>query len=213
MRLLSVLITFLAFSVSLFAQNDRKAEKVLKDVSKRYEKAKGIKAAFTIVTYSGVDKSKSTEKGTIYIRGNNFRLEIAGQEIFCDGKTIWTYQKVVNEVQINNYESSENELNPANLFTMYSKGYFYKLDGEVKEGAKTYTVVELAPKDKNKQFHKVKILVDKANNAIYSSEIRYKNGNIVTYTINSQDLNQKFDKNFFTFNSGSHKGLIVTDLR
>lgn len=49
-------------------------------------------------------KSKETKTGKVMSKGNMFIAELGNQKLFCDGKTLWTYLKDVNEVQINNFE-------------------------------------------------------------------------------------------------------------
>jgi hypothetical protein len=60
------------------------------------------------------------------------------------GKTIWTYDKSANEVQVSQFDASGSSITPQKLFTnFYDKDYLYKLNDEKKVGAKTYQVVEL----------------------------------------------------------------------
>jgi outer membrane lipoprotein-sorting protein len=36
------------------------------------------------------------------MKGAKYKVAVTGQEIFCDGKSIWTYDKAANEVTITN---------------------------------------------------------------------------------------------------------------
>lgn len=56
-----------------------------------------------------------------------------GQEIYCDGKTMWTYLKDANEVQISNYNPKSSDINPSEIFTVYEKGFLSKFIGEGKK--------------------------------------------------------------------------------
>ena len=57
----------------------------------------------------------------MYIKGDKYRLEFAGQDVISDGKTRWTYVKDANEIQIDNQRKDENAITPTNIFTLYEK--------------------------------------------------------------------------------------------
>src|SRR6476620_1901179 len=79
-----------------FAQKDKAADKLLSTVSSRYKKFKSIKADFTYAIENKIDKAQEKQKGVIFVKGNKFKLDIAGQIITCDNATVWTYSKEVN---------------------------------------------------------------------------------------------------------------------
>ena len=57
------------------------------------------------------------------LKGDKYKLEIAGQEIICNGNTLWTFIKDAEEVQVNEPEYEEGSINPANIFTVYENGF------------------------------------------------------------------------------------------
>ncbi|OYU97071.1 MAG: gliding motility protein [Bacteroidetes bacterium B1(2017)] len=192
-------------------QND--AEKLMERVSKRYKAFKSIKADFVYTIENKQQKSQEKQKGNILVKGNKFRLDIANQLIICDNKTIWTYSREVNEVQINNYSPKEGAIRLDDIFTMYGKGFIYKTAETRKEGAKDIVVIELTPKDKKKKFFKIKVTVDKTNQTILNSQIFEKNGTIHNYSVTNQFPNLKFDDNQFTFDAKKYPGVEIIDLR
>ena len=71
----------MAFLTGAIGQTDQKAQNTLKAVSEKYKSLKSIKALFTITIENGKDKSKEVQKGTLYLKGSKYKLEIAGQDI------------------------------------------------------------------------------------------------------------------------------------
>lgn len=208
------LITLL-FSAGLFAQTSKKneAETLMERISKRYKAFKTMKADFSYAIESRQNKNTEKQKGQILIKGNRFKLDIANQLIICDNKTVWTYSKEINEVQISKYDSKNNAVRLDDLFTMYSKGFLYKLLESKKEAGKEIVVVELTPKDKKKNFFKIKVTVDKTNQTIISSQVFDKSGTIHTYTVINQVPNLIFKDNQFGFDPKQYPGCEVVDLR
>jgi outer membrane lipoprotein-sorting protein len=208
------LITLL-FSAGLFAQTPKKneAETLMERISKRYKAFKTMKADFSYAIESRQNKNTEKQKGQILIKGNKFKLDIANQLIICDNKTVWTYSKEINEVQISKYDSKTNAVRLDDLFTMYSKGFLYKLLDKKNEPGKEIVVVELTPKDKKKNFFKIKVTVDKTNQTILSSQVFDKSGTIHTYSVINQVPNLIFKDNQFGFDTKQYPGCEVVDLR
>ena len=92
------LIAFSLFTLSSIAQSSKDADLLINKISKRYKKFSSIKADFTYSIESKAEKINEKQKGNIVIKGNKFRLDIAGQTIIGDNKTQWTYSKEINEV-------------------------------------------------------------------------------------------------------------------
>lgn len=210
-------IAFVAFSVATFAQtnNEKKAQKILNKVSKSYKSLKSLKASFEIQLSEPGAKSVSSQKGTLYLKGDKFKVEMPGQEIISDGKTQWFYTKDVNEVQITDYKPNDNEISPTNIFTIYDRGFKYQWVEEKNENGQMVDVVELVPKagQDKKDFTKIKLSIDKMAKQILSSEIIYRSGRKVRYFINQQVPNINLADTFFNFEPIKYRGIEIVELR
>lgn len=210
--LLFVLGSFNGFSQAPPA--DKKAQEILNGVSSRYKSYKSVKSSFTITVENPKDKSKTTEKGTLYIKGSKYKLEIAGQEVISDGKTRWTFVKDANEVQIDNQRIDENTITPTTIFTMYEKGWQSRYMGEKKQGALTVHEIELVPNDpKKKNIFKVKLTINKNDKSIVSAKMFDKNGSIQTITVDKFLPDGAADDSIFIYSAAKYPGADVVDLR
>ncbi len=203
-----------------YAQNnslgssDPAAKVILDAVSKKFKSFKAVQIAFTLKVEDIKGKIQGTKKGAVYMKGSKYRVSITGQEIFCDGKDIWTYDKSSNEVTITQLDLSGNALTPQKLFTnFYDKDFLYKLNGERKEGTKLVQEIELTPTDKSKNFHKVYLLVDKKNQIIINTKILEKGGNQYSWTANSLNGNATVTESTFLFDKKKYPGVEEIDLR
>jgi outer membrane lipoprotein-sorting protein len=93
-------------------------------------------------------------------------LDVANQVIICDNKTIWTYSKEVNEVQINHYNPKEGAIKLDDIFTMYNKGFLFKI-AETKKKVKTkLPFLNLPQKIKRRTISKSNLLLTKPTKAL-----------------------------------------------
>jgi outer membrane lipoprotein carrier protein len=215
MKKIYLLAGFVFAFVSMFAQgSDPAAKKILDAVSNKFKTFKSVQSTFTLQIEDAKGKVQGTKKGTVYMKGDKYRVSITGQEIFSDGKDVWSYDKGANEVTITQLDPSGSGITPQKLFTsFYDKDFLYKLNGEQKVGSKTLQEIELTPVDKTKTFHKVYLLVDKASSTIYSTRILEKNGNKYSYTVNNLNGKAAVPDNMFTFTKSNYPGVEEVDLR
>jgi outer membrane lipoprotein-sorting protein len=99
------------------------------------------------------------------------------------------------------------------IFTMYNKGFVSKMGENVKESGRELTVLELAPKDKKKNYFKIKLFIEKNNQQIIKTIVFDKNGSVHTYTITNQIPNIKFDDGYFTFIAKKYPNVEINDMR
>ena len=197
------------------AQTDTKAKSVLESVTKKVNSLKTLKASFTLKISGGKGgKVNDTKKGTIWLKGQKYHLQLSGQEVICDNKTIWTYNVDAKEVTISTFNPSEQSISPAKLLTnFYDKEYKYRYAGERKEAGKACDVVELSPIANTKQVSKIELLVDRASSMIVGGNIWSKNGNKTQYTISNIVPNANIPDTYFAWDTKAHAGVEINDLR
>lgn len=213
MKKVVLVVAVLVLGLQAIAQGDKKAKEILNGVSAKYRSYKSMKAEFSYTLENPQAKIKETQVGNIILSGSKYRLGIAGQEVICDGKTIWTYMKEAKEVQVNDVDPDAEGIKPSEIFTMYEKGFMYKFVEEKKVGKQTLQNLELTPTDKTKNFFKIKLTVDKASKQIVKSIIYEKTGNKYTYAIKAFTPNFAVNAGTFSFDTKKYPGVEVVDLR
>ena len=223
-KLLTPFLFFLSihfYSSELWAQNksmgqsDPNAKKVLDAVSANFKKYKSVKASFVFKNEDAKGKVLGVKKGNLFMKGTKYRITlVGGQDIFCDGVNIWTYDKTANEVTISKFDPTQNTITPQKLFTnFYDKDFLYRLNADKSEAGKKLHEIELTPYDKTKSFFKVYLLVDKATKTIYSTKIMEKSGVHYVYTVNALNGNAPIGDDVFVFDKKKYPGVELVDLR
>lgn len=217
------LFTFLimsSFVVALNAQdknpttNDPQAKKILDAVSAKFKTFTAPQAMFIYRVENAQGKALSTKKGIVTMKGNKYKVVMDGLEIYSDGKTSWSYDKASNEVTVNTVDASGTGMTPQKLLTnFYDKDFYYKYNGEKKEGTKTVQEIELTPTDKTRPFHKVYLLVDKNSKSITAAKFLEKTGGRYSYIITALKPRVPVKDSDFTWNKAKHPGVEVVDLR
>ncbi|WP_080237227.1 LolA family protein [Spirosoma rigui] len=207
-----ILSLAMLLTVPAFAQKDKRAQDILDAMSKKYKSLKSYQAAFT---YASVGAgAKESYKGDLTVKNEKFRLVLGGQEVFTDGKTMSTYIKESNEVNVQDYDKNEtSELNPTQIYTIYKRGFDYKYLKEQKQNGRTLEVIELTPNRQKSPIATVQISVDKADKSVRNWLIVNKDGKRTTYTITKFTPNANVPDSYFVFDKGKYPGVEVVDLR
>ena len=111
-------------SVVVAQKNDPAAKQMLDAVSAKFKTFNSVQAGFSYKVEDAKGKTMSTKTGTVWMKGNKYRVSFGGQEIFSDGKTVWNYDKSSNEVTINNVDASGSALHPRNYLPIFTTKIF-----------------------------------------------------------------------------------------
>lgn len=207
-----LLLTAFTLAVLPSHAQDAKAKSILDKVSTKMKSAKTLKANFSLAMKNAKGATMQTISGTFMMKGVKYHINAGAQEIICDGKSVWTYLKKNNEVQISSFDPSEQTISPSKLFSgSYEKEYNYAYKGSKSFGGKNVDIIQLTPKAA-KSFKNVELYVDNSGN-IAGGNVYESNGGSYTYTISGITPNASIADAQFTFNTKSHQGVDVTDLR
>ena len=211
-KITSLLSLIIVLTLPALAQKEKRAQGILDAMSKNYKSLKSYQAVFT---YASVGAgAKESYKGDLTVKNEKFRLVLGGQEVFTDGKTMSTYVKESNEVNVQDYDKNEtSELNPTQIYSIYKRGFDYKFLKEQKQGGRTLEVIELKPNRQKSPIATIQISVDKVDRSVRNWLIINKDGKRTTYTITKFTPNVNVPDSYFVFDKGKYPGVEVVDLR
>lgn len=117
-----ILFLFLAmFSFEIAAQ-DKKAETILDAMSAKYKSLTTFNANFTYGVEGTGTKLTNVFTGNVTVKGNKFRLKTAGQEVFNNGKDLFTFVKETNEVNISEFDpKDDSDFSPTKIYSIYNR--------------------------------------------------------------------------------------------
>lgn len=209
----TLLLLLLVGWVAASAQNtDGGATAILQNVSAKYQ-------AFTTMqidyTYKVVKDKKTVSAltGKVMIKGNKYYMTFDNQYFYCDGVTMWNYQKATNEVSVFDYEESDDDmLNPAKMLKNWQKEYTAKFIREEAEGNKTLQIIDITPKT-GQSYYKIRLFIDKNKKEIVKSSIYQKDNAIHTYHFDKFVANAAIADSQFAFDATKHAGVEINDMR
>ncbi len=198
--------------ISIQAQSKKKAEALLENVINKIASYQNFEAelSYTMVnTEMNIDEKKT---GKIYVSGDKYRIEMPGQIIISDGKTLWTYLEDSQEVMVSNLEDNDESISPTTILTSYNKDYDARFDKDATYKNSNLKQIILKP-SKGKNFEKMSVLVNSKNMTLENFSVYDQNGNVFTYHIVDLKPNVKLPEDTFTFDTKKYPDVEVVDMR
>jgi outer membrane lipoprotein-sorting protein len=191
---------------------DKKGQDIVNKLAEQTRSYQSIKIDFVYKMENTKQNINEKLDGTVWMKGEKYKIHLLGQIIICDGKTVWTINEEAKEVQISSVDPKDEESSPAKLLTNYDKNYRPKFIKEAIEDGKTIQTLDLTP-IKGKSFYKIRIRIDKNLNQVVSSTVYDKDQTTYFYIVKKFDVAQKLTDAQFTFEKSKYPAYEIIDMR
>ncbi len=200
MRRIFLIWTALLVAVLLHAQN---ATSVLDKSAATLRAAGNVKIGFTLEVDGGASA------GYIKLQRQKFVMNVGGSITWFDGKTMWTYVKANEEVNVTNPSADAvAKMNPYAFLSFYKKGYTVKMGkGTAKEHEVLLTGKSGSP------YTNVVVRINKSTQYPTFIKMTSSKGAVTTIRCNSFLKNQKYKDSTFQFNKKNYPDAEIVDLR
>ena len=159
---------------------------------------------------------KEQNSGSLLLKGTKYQVLLPdlGMKVYSDGKTVWNLMEAANQVMITNVgDDSQGGIDPSAIFNIYQEGYTFKFVEDKQESGKTISYVDLFPLDKNAEFNKIRVGVDKNNLMVQSLVTFGKDGNQYGIYVKEFKTGQNIADSEFVFDKSKHKNIEEIDFR
>lgn len=217
MKRLILFLTTLVFTFSGVAQIthtangnvDKHAQDILKKAAAQFS-SKTVTCKVTLVNRDASKAEKiRADVNVLYCKGK-YRITTPEQELYCDGASLWHWQKDVNEVVVSKMVDTDDDLtNPGRLLANYSKSFRPKYIRTDPDGT---AVIDLQP-IKPKSYHKIRLFVVAQTGLLKRMEMHNYDGSRGEYIVSNFKSGAKSTDKDFTFDLAAHKGVEVIDMR
>ena len=184
---------------------DQKADALLKRAAAQFGNV-----SFKVTASMLDTQKKETLRQTaqvLYCKGC-YRVSVADQEVICDGKTVWQWNKTAREVAVTNMSTDDVDLmNPARLLKNYDKSFRAKYI-RTDEGV---ALVDLQPRSA-RSFHKIRLYMNEKSGQLQRMEVHKYDSSREVYEI-TEFKRASTPAAKFTFDPSQHAGVEIIDMR
>lgn len=213
--ILILLFAFLFASAQTEIKNgvvvDHGAEKIIKQTVSKLKKDTPLSFS---VDYDISNGSKTTEKGKASFLSSNDKYRVISNafEDYCDGKTLWHYDKKSNEVEITEVEDGKSLFNFVKIIDTYTKSFRPKLIRKDYLGKTQVNIIDLTPQ-KRSSITKVRLWIATSSNIIVKMQVNINDGSKNTYSFSNYKSKVTTNNSDFTFPKAKYPKVKQVDLR
>ncbi len=203
-----VILGLLVLVGTVHAKNN--VDDILKKVQKKYTNIDAVCADFVqTFHWTLADETRTTEGEICAKDGEKFRINTSDQLIITDGKTLWTLDKMKNQVVIDHAENSDDNPFLKSFFNKYVKKYSAAYDEQ--ESTDDLHCIVLDSKSKDEFIQQVILWIDKKDNIIQKVVQKDINENATTFKVQDIKTDISLSNDNFTFKPA--QDMKVIDLR
>jgi outer membrane lipoprotein-sorting protein len=195
--------------------SDPQAVTILNDLRDQYESYTTVAAEFDLIIEQA-EEQPFTQSGRLARQGDKYHLKLGTQEAIGDGKAIYLILHDNKNVQINNLPDPGEEalLTPDALLSFFEKDKFVAaLRDERSEQGTILQYIELKPVDTDADYSKLRVVVDKRQQAFRQVTAFGKDGSRYTFVLKKVTPNPNLPASEFAFNKADFPDYYVEDLR
>ena len=201
-----LIIGILALSFGIKAQN---AETLFKNAVDKLKSYNNIEITFD---YNMINKEAGiyeTMEGSGVLQGDTYILHILGQDIICNGTTIWTYNADAEEVMISDVDNADGGGSPLSIIN----SYYDNITAKIINDAGTIKKIEVKPLVADENIEKLIVTLNSKTLEIKDLHVFDKNKNEFVYVITKFLTNQKLPAGLFTFKESDYPDAEIIDMR
>ena len=165
-------------------------------------------------------KSKMKGTGIVKVQDNAFYMEGNGLEVWCDGKTRWTVDRMAEEALIEAVDDSFDSYatNPALMITSVDDAFNETAFGSATFQGKAVDASTLIPVNKGKysmDIAKLRLFFAKGTTILVGAEVTLNDGSVSEFNVSNLKFQEKGkEKESFRFDEKTlGSSYVVTDLR
>ncbi|MDC3182336.1 outer membrane lipoprotein carrier protein LolA [Flavobacteriaceae bacterium] len=207
------ILFIIIFSLSINAQNDPRAEKLLAKVSNKIDLAKSYKIDFKYTLENKLEGINQDVDGTVTIQGDNYLLNFMGITQICDSNNIYSIVPENEEVIISSIEEEEEQtIKPSKLLNFYRKGYLILWDKLQSDYKSKIQFVKLIPSNSNSDIDYLLLGINILNDNISKLIEIGKNKTKTILSVDSIVFDPVLEKDIFIFNENNYKDYYIEKL-
>ena len=188
-----------------FAIKAQSADEFLNSIVESYKSYDDISIVFNYKIINEEMGVNESSRGYGSIKGNSYMINVDGQELICDGKTLWTHLIEDEEVMISEV-TDDNDTSPIAILNSLSNNISTKL-----LSISPNITIEVVENEQS-TFEKLHINVD-SNLKLKDIHIFLGDGNELIYEITELTTNQNLPDSMFIFDETIHPNVEVIDMR
>ena len=214
-RNLMVLTGMFCAAVSLFAQQDSKAERYLQAVSDQFDMNTPYLIRMDYIREDLMQETYAEGAGVIWMKGLKYKIEVDEYIVYYNGTKLYSQNTETEEVYVSEPDPDQPgylQAVPIRIIKSYALDFKYRYMGTTSFKGKDRVEIQLYPKDITGPYSLMKMLINPVSLKLEAIQLKHKEGILYTMILSEKKEHPSLDEQTFTFDPSAYPNTEIIEL-
>ena len=215
LRKMMAMIWLLCAAISLFAQQDSKADKYLQAVSDQFDMNTAYKIQMDYIREDLMQETYAEGAGTIWMKGLKYKIVVDEYIVYYDGLKLYSQNTDTEEVYVSEPDPDQPgylQAVPIRIIKSYALDFKYRYIGSTSFKGKDRVEIQLYPKDISGPYSLMKMLINPGSLKLEAIQLKHKEGILYTMILSEKKELVSLDEQTFTFDPEAYPNTEIIEL-
>ena len=215
LRKLITMAWLICATISMFAQQDSKAERYLEAVSDQFDMNTAYKIQMDYIREDLMQETYAEGAGVIWMKGLKYKIVVDEYIVYYNGVKLYSQNTDTEEVYVSEPDPDQPgylQAVPIRIIKSYALDFKYRYMGTTSFRGKDRVEIQLYPKDITGPYSLMKMLINPVSLKLEAIQLKHKEGIQYTMILSEKKELPSLDDITFTFDPESFPNTEIIEL-
>ena len=214
-RKLIVLAGLFYAALTLFGQQDSRAERYLQAVSDQFDMNTPYLIRMDYIREDLMQETSGEGSGVIWMKGLKYKIVVDEYIVYYNGKKLYSQNTETEEVYVSEPDPDQPgylQAVPIRIIKSYALDFKYRYMGNTSFMGKDRVEIQLYPKDITGPYSLMKMLINPGSLKLEAIQLKHKEGILYTMIISEKKEHPSLDEQSFEFDPAAYPNTEIIEL-
>jgi outer membrane lipoprotein-sorting protein len=214
-RKLIVLAGLFYAALTLFGQQDSRAERYLQAVSDQFDMNTPYLIRMDYIREDLMQETSGEGAGVIWMKGLKYKIVVDEYIVYYNGKKLYSQNTETEEVYVSEPDPDQPgylQAVPIRIIKSYALDFKYRYMGNTSFMGKDLVEIQLYPKDITGPYSLMKMLINPGSLKLEVIQLKHKEGILYTMIISEKKEHPSLDEQSFEFDPAAYPNTEIIEL-
>ncbi|TFH27911.1 MAG: outer membrane lipoprotein carrier protein LolA [Bacteroidia bacterium] len=214
-RKLIVLAGLFYAALTLFGQQDSRAERYLQAVSDQFDMNTPYLIRMDYIREDLMQETSGEGTGVIWMKGLKYKIVVDEYIVYYNGKKLYSQNTETEEVYVSEPDPDQPgylQAVPIRIIKSYALDFKYRYMGNTSFMGKDRVEIQLYPKDITGPYSLMKMLINPGSLKLEAIQLKHKEGILYTMIISEKKEHPSLDEQSFEFDPAAYPNTEIIEL-
>lgn len=214
-RELTAMSWLLCATISLFSQQDSKAERYLQAVSDQFDMNTAYVIRMDYIREDLMQETFAEGAGVIWMKGLKYKIVVDEYIVYYNGVKLYSQNTETEEVYLSEPDPDQPgylQAVPIRIIKSYALDFKYRYMGNTSFKGKDRVEIQLYPKDITGPYSMMKMLINPVSLKLEAIQLKHKEGILYTMILTEKKEHPSLDEQTFEFDPSTYPNTEIIEL-